>query len=100
MIMGLGEVVVPGYTRVMKTAISVPDDTFQRATQRAAELGMSRSEFFARAAERYLRQLDDTSLTSQIDLVLDRAGHDDTAAAAVAAGRRTLAGAAWDESDW
>jgi predicted DNA-binding protein len=84
----------------MKTAISLPDETFERATQRAAELGMSRSEFFARAAEQYLRQLDDASLTAQIDQVLARAGDDDTASAAVAAGRKTLAGAASDESDW
>lgn len=80
----------------MKTAISLPDATFERATRRAAELGMSRSEFFARAAEQYLRQLDDASLTAQIDAVLDR-GDDDSAGAAVAAGRRTLTAA---ESDW
>lgn len=84
----------------MKTAISLPDETFERATQRAAELGMSRSEFFARAAEQYLRQLDDASLTARIDEILDRTGDDDSAAAAVTAGRRTLAAAAWDESDW
>lgn len=84
----------------MKTAISLPDATFERATQRAAELGMSRSEFFARAAEQYLRQLDDASLTTQIDEILDRTGDDESAAAAVTAGRRTLAAAAWDESDW
>jgi len=29
----------------MKTAISVPDETFDQAERRAAELGMSRSEF-------------------------------------------------------
>lgn len=81
----------------MKTAISLPDATFERATRRAAELGMSRSEFFARAAEQYLRQLDDASLTAQIDAVLDRGGDDDSAGAAVAAGRRTLTAA---ESDW
>ena len=38
----------------MKTAISVPDETFAQATRQAAELGISRSEFFARAARRYL----------------------------------------------
>jgi hypothetical protein len=32
----------------------VPDDTFDRATKQAAELGISRSEFFTRAARRYL----------------------------------------------
>ncbi|WP_205687340.1 ribbon-helix-helix protein, CopG family [Cellulomonas endophytica] len=36
----------------MKVAISVPDGTFERVVRRAADLGMNRSEFFARAAER------------------------------------------------
>lgn len=38
----------------MKTAISLPKTTFTAATSRAAELGISRSEFFAVAARRYL----------------------------------------------
>jgi hypothetical protein len=36
----------------VKTAVAVPDDTFDRVTKRAAELGMSRSEFFTRARPR------------------------------------------------
>ena len=76
----------------MKTAISVPDDTFDRASRRAADLGMSRSEFFTRAAQRYLDELDAESVTRQIDAALERLGSvDDSAAAAVAAGHRRLA---------
>jgi metal-responsive CopG/Arc/MetJ family transcriptional regulator len=41
----------------MKTAISLPDDTFRRANDAAAELGVSRSELFVRAVEQYLDQL-------------------------------------------
>lgn len=78
----------------MKTAISVPDDTFEQATQRAGELGISRSEFFARAARRYLDELSAQSLTRQIDEALQAAGDDDSGAAAAAAGRRRLAGEA------
>lgn len=63
--------VLPGYTHVVKTAISVPDETFERVTRRAASLGMSRSEFFARAAQRYLDELDAESLTAQIDTALE-----------------------------
>lgn len=80
----------------MKTAISLPDDTFDRASQRATELGMSRSEFFATAARRYLDELDAASLTSQIDAALDTAAEPDTSSAdAVDAGRRLL-----DSDDW
>lgn len=86
-----GETVLPGYTKTMKTAISVPDDTFEQATRQAAELGISRSEFFARAARRYLDELASRSLTQQVNDALKAESHDDSAAAAAAAGRQLLA---------
>ena len=84
-------VVIPGYTEDVKTAISLPDDTYERATRQAAELGISRSEFFARAARSYLDQLAANSLTRQINYALQTT-EDDSNAAAAAAGRRLLAG--------
>lgn len=90
-------VVIPGYTRVMKTAISVPDEIFTRVSRRAVALGMSRSEFFARAAQRYLDALDADSLITQINSALDTLdGSDETQGTAVAVGQRVL-GAADDE---
>jgi Ribbon-helix-helix protein, copG family len=83
--------VIPSYTSAMKTAISLPEDTFEQATKQAAELGISRSEFFARAARRYLDDLAARSLTHQIDEALQAAGPDDSATAAAAAGRSRLA---------
>lgn len=75
----------------MKTAISVPDETFERVSRRAHDLGMSRSEFFTRAAGRYLDELDAESVTRQIDLALEAFGSgDDSGSTAVAAGRRVL----------
>jgi Ribbon-helix-helix protein, copG family len=88
--------VIPGYTSRMKTAISLPDETYEQATRQAAELGISRSEFFARAARRYLDDLAEESLTQQIDEALDAAGPDDSGVEAVAAGRDRLAA----EDDW
>jgi antitoxin MazE6 len=87
--------VIPGYTDDVKTAISLPDDTYEQATRQAAELGISRSEFFARAARRYLDELASQSLTSQINEAL-QAGDDDSNAAAAAAGRSYLAA----QDDW
>ncbi len=81
----------------MKTAISVPDETFNRAEQRAAALGMSRSEFFTRAAQHYLEELDTHSLTTRIDAAVAITGADSSASAAVAAGRRLLAA---DGDEW
>ena len=83
--------VLPGYTGAVKTAISVPDDTFEQATRQAAELGISRSEFFARAARRYLDELASRSLTQQVNDALRAAGPDDSAIAATQAGRDLLA---------
>ena len=85
------QAVIPGYTHNMKTAISVPDEIFNQVGSRAAELGISRSEFFARAARQYLDQLADDSLTQQIDGAIDAAGTDDSGQAAAAAGRAFLA---------
>jgi len=81
----------------MKTAISVPDEIFAQAAGQAAELGISRSEFFARAARRYLDELAAQSVTSQINQALQAAGEDGTGAEAVAAGRRLLTSGA---DDW
>jgi hypothetical protein len=75
----------------VKTAISIPDETFERVSRRAQDLGMSRSEFFTHAAARYLDELDAESVTRQIDLALDALGTgDESSSAAVAAGRRAL----------
>jgi metal-responsive CopG/Arc/MetJ family transcriptional regulator len=79
----------------MKTAISLPDDTYEQATRQAAELGISRSEFMARAARSYLDQLAAHSVIRQIDEAL-QVTQDDSDAAAAAAGRRLLAG----QDDW
>ena len=72
----------------MKTAISLPDATFERIERAAKKLGVSRSEFFARAAERWLDDLDDEGTTEAIDRALADVPEDtaftDAAAAALA----------------
>ena len=74
----------------------MPDETFAQATRKAAELGISRSEFFARAAGRYLDELASRSLTQEVNEALQAAGSDDSAATAARAGRRRLgAGDEW-----
>jgi antitoxin MazE6 len=74
----------------MKTAISIPDDTFERVTRSARELGMSRSEFFTRAAVAYLKDLESKSLAAQINAALDLIGDDESYQDAVNAGRALL----------
>jgi metal-responsive CopG/Arc/MetJ family transcriptional regulator len=79
----------------MKTAISVPDETFERATRRAEQLGISRSEFFSTAAKRYLEDLDRESLTARIDEALGLVGDDRDTIVATDVGRSRLAQADW-----
>jgi metal-responsive CopG/Arc/MetJ family transcriptional regulator len=79
----------------MKTAISVPDDTFEQVERSAKSLGVTRSEFYARAARYYLEHLANESLTDEINAAMDLLD-DDSSDAAVAAGRRRLA----DDDEW
>ncbi len=91
-------VVIPGYTQGVKTAISMPDELFDRVCRQAVALGMSRSEFFARAAQRYLDELSADSLTTQINTALEKFNaSDDTQEAAVAVGRRVISAV---DDDW
>jgi len=80
-------VVLPGYTLGVKTAISLPDDTFRRVDDAAKRMGVSRSEFFARAAERWLDALQDDGTTAAINRAIGGLESDhafvDTAAAAL-----------------
>jgi metal-responsive CopG/Arc/MetJ family transcriptional regulator len=73
----------------MKTAISLPDDTFRRVDRAAKRLGLSRSQLFVRAAENWLDALEDDGTTATINRALAGlpADHEftDAAAAALAA---------------
>jgi metal-responsive CopG/Arc/MetJ family transcriptional regulator len=77
----------------VKTAISIPDATFARVEASAARLGVSRSEFFARAAERWIADLEDAQTTAAIDAVL---GDDEQEIAFVEQAASTAA----QRSDW
>lgn len=61
----------------MKTAISVPGPLFERVERHARRLGLSRSGFFATAAERFADELDDKDLTAAIDRALTGIGDED-----------------------
>ncbi|MHB8263254.1 MAG: ribbon-helix-helix protein, CopG family [Acidimicrobiales bacterium] len=75
----------------MKTAISVPDETFRLATEKAAQLGISRSELFSTAVRRYLDELEAFSLLSRIDAAAELANDDEATLSVVAAGRSRVA---------
>lgn len=78
----------------MKTAISLPDHAAERFDHIAQKHGMTRSEFYRRAAEHYADELAGADLTAQIDDAIDAVGQagDDTAEFRRAANARLVEG--------
>ena len=54
----------------MKTAVSIPDPIFETADQLAKELGISRSELYARALEELIRNRKREHITARINATL------------------------------
>ena len=80
---------ITGYTRRMKTAISIPDELFHQIDLCSRRLRVSRSRLLADAARRYLAQqrapFDATAVWNQ---VIAKAGQPGDDPAAVALRRR------------
>ena len=53
----------------MKTAISLPDALFRAADRLAAQLGLSRSQLYARALADYVGCHEDAGVTTKLDEV-------------------------------
>jgi metal-responsive CopG/Arc/MetJ family transcriptional regulator len=53
----------------MKTAVSMPDELFNRAEAAARRLGVSRSELYAKAIAEYLQQEQDRTVTERLNQV-------------------------------
>lgn len=56
----------------MKTAISLPDPLFEEAERVAARLGLSRSELYARAITRFVREQSGDAITEAINRVVQK----------------------------
>jgi predicted transcriptional regulator len=78
----------------MKTAVSIPDDLFERAEQIAARSGKSRSQVYREALAEYLSRRDPRSVTSALDDLADALDPRPDAWSSEAA-RRTLARSEW-----
>jgi predicted transcriptional regulator len=58
----------------MKTAVSIPDNLFQRAEDLARKLGKSRSQIYREALTEYVLRRDPQSVTSALDEIVDQTG--------------------------
>ena len=83
-----------GYTPGMKTAVSVPDDVFDRAELLAKHLKLNRSQLFSRALAEFLARHAPEEVTDALNRVCDELdGEPDPFA--LAASAQTLARTAW-----
>lgn len=78
----------------MKTAVSVPDDVFERAERLAKRERRSRSDVYSAALREYVARHAPDEIAEALDLVLRDVG-DGVDPFVDAASRRTLA-----DSDW
>ena len=78
----------------MKTAVSIPDDIFERADELARRELRSRSEVYAAALDEYVARHAPTEVTDNMNRVCDEIGDTDDAFLAIA-GRRALDRVEW-----
>ena len=86
-----------GYTRRMKTAISLPDALYHRAERAAQRLGRTRSALYADALEAYLDAAEGADeLTAALDELYADAESATSRAPGAAAGRQLIDSGQWE----
>jgi len=83
-----------GYTPGMKTAVSIPDEVFEKVERIARRARKSRSEVFSAALREYVARHAPDEVTDSINRVCDRIGEQDDPFVRSAA-RRILEKAEW-----
>ena len=78
----------------MKTAVSVPNDVFERAEHLARREGRSRSDVYSAALREYIARHSPDEVTATLDRVVEDVAGNDDAFASVAA-RAVLEGTEW-----
>jgi metal-responsive CopG/Arc/MetJ family transcriptional regulator len=83
-----------GYTLGMKTAVSIPDEVFEKVERLARRAGRSRSEVFSAALAEYVARHAPDEVTDAMDRVIADVG-DQQDAFVSAAGRQVLENTEW-----
>ncbi len=81
----------------MKTAISIPTPIFREAESAARRLGVSRSEFFTRAAERLVASMRDEAITASYNAAFGTKESTADRTFRRRATRKVLASIEWDD---
>lgn len=83
-----------GYTQSMKTAVSIPDEVFEKVERLARRAGRSRSAVYSAALREYVARHGTEEVTEAMDRVCAELSGDPDAFASVAA-RRMLERSEW-----
>ncbi len=78
----------------MKTAVSLPDEVFERAERLARRLGKSRSEIYREALVEYVARHAPAEVTEALDRVVEQVGPEPDE------GRRAAARRILERSEW
>jgi predicted transcriptional regulator len=79
----------------MKTAVSIPDELFQRADRLAADTGRSRSQLYAEALAAFLAETNGEPITAALNRVYGERAADD-GEVGLRAGRALIEGGEWE----
>jgi predicted transcriptional regulator len=83
-----------GYTPGMKTAVSIPDEVFEKAERLARRMKKSRSQLFSHALAEYVARHASDQVTKSMDEVCAEIGAEPDAFVSTASGRLLA------RSDW
>ncbi len=89
-------VVIPVILRGVKTAVSLPDDLYERAEQAAQQLGVNRSQLYARALTKYLQDIGPDPVTVRLNELAAEHGKERTAPESSAAARSMIDSGGWE----
>jgi predicted transcriptional regulator len=90
-----GHLVIPVILHRVKTAVSVPDDVYDRAEQAARRLGLNRSQLYTEALNRFLLGLETDPVTQRLDELADDLSDEHAARMSSAAARRLIDAGGW-----
>ncbi|MBZ0114589.1 MAG: ribbon-helix-helix domain-containing protein [Thermoanaerobaculia bacterium] len=79
----------------MKTAISIPDEVFERGEHLARELSKSRSQLYTEAVDEYVARHNPSTITDRMNLVIDALDGDEVDDFVTESARRVLGDLEW-----
>lgn len=79
----------------MKTAVSIPDDVFERGEHLAKELSKSRSQLYSEAVDEYVARHNPSTITDRMNSVIDALDGDEIDDFATESTRRVLGDVEW-----